>query len=439
MNKKKIVSTLIAMAMCVSALPMSVCAETTTNAEYPEFTRKFREECLLNPEESEENRLIHNLYGSFYDGGKEFLGLYSKYTSTPYYLKYSNNMATVPGHDDIKCVQYICKDNYTWIADYIDNPYITEKEFNALSYDKKLITAGKIFDETGEYIASMMSTCLAIFPYYYIGEDGKGYDFEGEEMVVLNGEVMSAYCNPEELNIYDGKSVYQYSDVYDGDPATALITDFYKYLEDNNVQQVFNFWGEFDNQRAYYGIDDYHEYSDVEDLSAETFITDLDGNIIPNDPDFLRIIDTYGNNIMICVYKIDGKYIFEDKLGNRIVFSSFDDSENNNTDDSYVLMDFFNDHSIDERFNTDNVIETYLADENDLKFYNTDVLATEKLTGDANLDGNVNMSDAVLIMQSLSNPDEYKLSEHGKINADYNGDGSVTALDALEIQMLMIS
>ncbi|MCM1358544.1 MAG: hypothetical protein NC205_08100, partial [Prevotella sp.] len=243
MKKKRIVSALMAMAMCVSALPMSVYAENDATAELPEFTQKFREECLLDPEESEENRLIHNLYNSFYDSEKEFLGLYSTHTSTPYYLKYANNTATVPGHDDIKCVQYICKDNYTWISDYIENPYITEKEFNALSYDEQLITAGKIFDETGEYIASTMSTCLAIFPYYYIGEDGKGYDFSGEEMVILNGEVMSAYCNPEELNIYDGKSVYQYSDVYDGDPDTALITDFYKYLEDNNVQQVFDFWG----------------------------------------------------------------------------------------------------------------------------------------------------------------------------------------------------
>ncbi|MDE6678158.1 MAG: glycoside hydrolase family 9 protein [Ruminococcus sp.] len=56
--------------------------------------------------------------------------------------------------------------------------------------------------------------------------------------------------------------------------------------------------------------------------------------------------------------------------------------------------------------------------------------------GDADTNGTVNISDAVLIMQSISNPSEYKLSEQGKKNADVvDGDG-VTNMDALAIQML---
>ncbi len=56
--------------------------------------------------------------------------------------------------------------------------------------------------------------------------------------------------------------------------------------------------------------------------------------------------------------------------------------------------------------------------------------------GDADTNGTVNISDAVLIMQSISNPGEYKLSEQGKKNADVvDGDG-VTNVDALAIQML---
>ncbi|MCM1006942.1 MAG: glycoside hydrolase [Ruminococcus flavefaciens] len=67
----------------------------------------------------------------------------------------------------------------------------------------------------------------------------------------------------------------------------------------------------------------------------------------------------------------------------------------------------------------------------------------ENLWGDANCDGQVDMSDAVLIMQSLSNPDKYGLNgtddsaitKQGLINADVfnHGDG-VTNNDALEIQ-----
>lgn len=63
------------------------------------------------------------------------------------------------------------------------------------------------------------------------------------------------------------------------------------------------------------------------------------------------------------------------------------------------------------------------------------------LSGDANCDGKVNLSDAVLIMQSLSNPSKYKLTEQGNLNADCtskislkkSGDG-VTNMDALTIQ-----
>ena len=60
------------------------------------------------------------------------------------------------------------------------------------------------------------------------------------------------------------------------------------------------------------------------------------------------------------------------------------------------------------------------------------------LSGDANEDGNVNMSDAVLIMQTLSNPDEYKLTPQGIANADMDGDG-VTAMDALTIQLSILN
>jgi len=54
--------------------------------------------------------------------------------------------------------------------------------------------------------------------------------------------------------------------------------------------------------------------------------------------------------------------------------------------------------------------------------------------GDANEDGEVNMSDAVLIMQAITNPSEYSVTEQGAINADVIGNDGVTNKDALEIQ-----
>lgn len=70
------------------------------------------------------------------------------------------------------------------------------------------------------------------------------------------------------------------------------------------------------------------------------------------------------------------------------------------------------------------------------------------LAGDANCNGEVRLNDAVLVMQSIGNPDVYGVSgsnkthitKQGIVNADVagNGDG-LTNLDALEIQKYLIN
>ena len=74
----------------------------------------------------------------------------------------------------------------------------------------------------------------------------------------------------------------------------------------------------------------------------------------------------------------------------------------------------------------------------------TDNPNPDVIWGDANCDKKVDMSDAVLIMQSLSNPDKYGLNgsdpthitEQGQLNADVyeNGTSGITNEDALQIQ-----
>ncbi len=56
------------------------------------------------------------------------------------------------------------------------------------------------------------------------------------------------------------------------------------------------------------------------------------------------------------------------------------------------------------------------------------------LAGDANEDGDVNMADAVAIMRSQADPDEFSLTAQGKENADVVGNDGVTNADALTIQ-----
>ncbi len=59
------------------------------------------------------------------------------------------------------------------------------------------------------------------------------------------------------------------------------------------------------------------------------------------------------------------------------------------------------------------------------------------IPGDANGDNSVDIADATAIVQHMGNPDEYALSEQGKINADIvnQGDG-VTGADAVVLQLL---
>ncbi len=70
----------------------------------------------------------------------------------------------------------------------------------------------------------------------------------------------------------------------------------------------------------------------------------------------------------------------------------------------------------------------------------------QTLAGDANMDGTVDLSDAVLIMQSLANPDKYGLkgtdenhiTEQGTANADVEGGDGMTVNDALVIQKYLL-
>ena len=57
--------------------------------------------------------------------------------------------------------------------------------------------------------------------------------------------------------------------------------------------------------------------------------------------------------------------------------------------------------------------------------------------GDANESGDLDMSDAVFIMQCCSNPDKYQMTAQGRYNADFNNDG-ITNEDALTVQKILL-
>ena len=71
---------------------------------------------------------------------------------------------------------------------------------------------------------------------------------------------------------------------------------------------------------------------------------------------------------------------------------------------------------------------------------------TRTAAGDANLDNAVDMSDAVLIMQALANPNKYgsggsdksHITEQGRVNGDVDGVSGLTVYDALTIQRYLL-
>ena len=68
----------------------------------------------------------------------------------------------------------------------------------------------------------------------------------------------------------------------------------------------------------------------------------------------------------------------------------------------------------------------------------TDIIPEEITPGDSNCDSEVNLADAVFIMQCGANPDKYQLTRQGRLNADVDGSGDITNMDALRIQQFKL-
>lgn len=69
--------------------------------------------------------------------------------------------------------------------------------------------------------------------------------------------------------------------------------------------------------------------------------------------------------------------------------------------------------------------------------YGNKFIAIDFIYGDSNQDGEITIADAVLIMQALSNSDEYSLTETGSLSADVIDNDGVSSKDALVVQMVV--
>lgn len=167
------------------------------------------------------------------------------------------------------------------------------------------------------------------------------------------------------------------------------------------------------------GVVDYRDYFDIniywsDKLKAST----VEQSILPAETwnNINENYDLNGNGIIAELYDLTAVQLYVIKYADEI----------DDVDGAYFAY-------INSLCETPETISTTISYED-----NVDILLgldTER-SGDANTDGKVNIADAVLIMQSLSNPDDYALTAKGKFNADvYNTGDGVTSADALQIQM----
>ena len=171
------------------------------------------------------------------------------------------------------------------------------------------------------------------------------------------------------------------------------------------------------------------------DRGDDTYIFGKDYNID-------TINDSAGNNnIVIHGYRKKDMNIINIKRSvfydaNSNVYDSIIEFNKNNGDKLIITGLSPSNNQYDYKFIFDDGTTIKMSDTAEFSKVNA-------LYGDTNCDGKVDISDAVLIMQSLSNPSKYGLSgtdaKHitalGQINADVNNSGDgVTTKDALSIQ-----
>ena len=124
--------------------------------------------------------------------------------------------------------------------------------------------------------------------------------------------------------------------------------------------------------------------------------------------------------------------------GNTVILTKGTNEGDSSYLDSFKILTDVEEHTV-EAIPEANIKETHDKDKNIDIYIITVKEAEAVLYGDANCDGVVDISDAVIIMQSISNPSKYKLTEEGRKNADVTGkNDGVTNNDALAIQKLML-
>jgi len=217
-------------------------------------------------------------------------------------------------------------------------------------------------------------------------------------------EVLQASDSPSTYNvkIVPLKGYHSYNKVRENDISIDNARQLYDYLNENSVIDSFNFI-EYSATPAItrFGLTTYLDYSDTGIYEkVEKYLSE--------------------NNLNCHIEPMDGRK--EVKV--------IPDGELSVSEHYSLAEQIYNDLGISSNL----IIPTTAIP---IQEFSVDL--HNNIDGDANDDGELSLADAVTIMQSIGNPDEYSLTPQGEFNADIAGDyDGITNMDALTIQKKLL-
>ena len=262
------------------------------------------------------------------------------------------------------------------------------------------------------------------------------------------------------LGVYENWDDERWVDVSQKEWQDFVVGKLAKDILDTGVDGLF-----VDNCDVYYNFENEKIYNGVTEIlkglkAYDTYVIINGGDTyvreyFQKNKNLDTVMDAVNQESVFSAINWKNKSFTKNKDSDRDYFQEYCKLVDDNGKDVYLLEYTKDSQLIDS-------IKAYCS-ENDYTYYASDTLdlktpgqeagsqllktrAEVTLPGDANLDNTVDLSDAVLIMQALSNPDKYGLegsdkshiTKQGSKNGDVEGNNGITANDALTIQKYLL-
>lgn len=262
------------------------------------------------------------------------------------------------------------------------------------------------------------------------------------------------------LGVYENWDDERWVDVSQKEWQEFVVDKLAKNILDTGVDGLF-----VDNCDVYYNFQNEKIYNGVTDIlkgfkAYDTYVIINGGDTYVREyakknKNLDAVMDAVNQESVFSAINWKNKSFTKNKDSERKYFQEYCKLVDDNGKDVY-LLEYTKDTKLIasiKDYCTENNYTYYASDTLDLKtpgqeagsqLLKTTVEAS--FPGDANLDNNVDLSDAVLIMQALANPDKYGLegsdkshmTVQGSKNGDVEGNNGITANDALMIQKYLL-